>query len=104
MRTAQVIGMVFTPMWTQGGRRCFLEVTSDATLLRLVDATSVVREQIVTADVAALLAALWKDEETQRLSHHRALACHKPAASRKRGYSSRDGAVQYCTDALSPRT
>ena len=66
--------MAFIQMWRQGDRRCFLDVTVERTLLRLVDVTSVVREEIVTADAAILLAALWQNEDIQDVWHYSTLA------------------------------
>lgn len=50
-------------MWTHGARRCVFVVGGEQLLLRLVDATSILREQVVGADAAALLAGLWETED-----------------------------------------
>ena len=50
-------------MWRHGARRCVFVVGGEQMVLRLVDATSILREQVVGADAAALLANLWETED-----------------------------------------
>ena len=63
--------MASITMWTHGTRRC---VYGDGTpmVLRLMDATEVLREQIVGPNAAELLAGLWEASDTQTHSawHH----------------------------------
>ena len=49
-------------MWKHGARRCVLVIGGEQLLLRLVDATSILREEVVGADAAAALAGLWETE------------------------------------------
>jgi hypothetical protein len=55
--------MGFITMWSHGALRCVFVVGGEQLLLRLVDATSIRREQVVGADAAALLADLWETED-----------------------------------------
>jgi len=55
--------MGYITMWTHGARRCFLTIGGEQPILRLVDGTSIVREQVVRSDAAALLADQWEREE-----------------------------------------
>lgn len=50
-------------MWRHGALRCVFVVGGEQLLLRLVDATSILREQVVAADAAAVLADLWETED-----------------------------------------
>jgi hypothetical protein len=55
--------MGFITMWSNGARRCVLAIGGEQPILRLVDATSVIREQVVRSDAVALLADQWEREE-----------------------------------------
>jgi hypothetical protein len=55
--------MGFITMWINGDRRCVLVVGGEQMILRIVDATSIIREQVVRSDAAALLAGLWEQEQ-----------------------------------------
>jgi hypothetical protein len=55
--------MGFITMWRHGARRCVFVVGGEQMLLRLVDATSILREEVVGADAAAMLAGLWETED-----------------------------------------
>jgi hypothetical protein len=55
--------MGFITMWKHGARRCVFIVGGAQRILRLVDATTVLREQAVSADAAAPLARLWEMED-----------------------------------------
>jgi hypothetical protein len=67
-RTAGFTGMGFITMWTHGDHRCVFVVGGEQMLLRLVDATSILREQVVGADAAAVLATLWETEDASAAS------------------------------------
>ena len=54
--------MGFITMWKHGARRCVFVIGGEQLLLRLVDATSILREEVVGADAAAALADLWETE------------------------------------------
>jgi hypothetical protein len=60
---AQVNGMGFITMWISGDRRCVLVVGGEQMILRIVDATSILREEIVRSDTAALVANRWEQEQ-----------------------------------------
>ena len=55
--------MGFITMWKHGARRCVFVIGGEQLLLRLVDATSILREEVVGADAAAVLAGLWETED-----------------------------------------
>jgi hypothetical protein len=57
------MGMGFITMWKHGAHRCVFIVGGAQMMLRLVDATTVLREQVVNADAAAVLANLWEMED-----------------------------------------
>jgi hypothetical protein len=63
-RTALFTGMGFITMWKHGARRCVFIVGGEHLLLRLVDGTSILREQVVIgADAAATVAERWNIED-----------------------------------------
>lgn len=68
--TAQLMGMASVTMWTHGTRRCIYGDGTPMTL-RLMDATAVLREQIVGPNAAEVLAGLWEvsDEQTHSAGH-----------------------------------
>jgi hypothetical protein len=66
--------MEFITMWRRGAHKCILVIGGDHMQLRLVGAASIVREQVVTVDAAALLADLWRSEESQDMWHNSTLA------------------------------
>jgi hypothetical protein len=71
--------MAFITMWKHGARRCVFIVGGEQMLLRLVDGTSILREQAVGADAAATLADLWEIDDQrapQPEPHGLAYACH----------------------------
>lgn len=50
-------------MWRRGVRRCLLVVAGEQVTLRLVEGTSILREETVAPRFAARLAENWKIEE-----------------------------------------
>ena len=68
--TAQLMAMASITMWTHGTRRC---IYGDGTpmMLRLMDATDILREQIVGPNAAEVLAGLWEasDKQTHSAGH-----------------------------------
>ena len=50
-------------MWSNGARRCIFVIGGEQPVLRLIDATSIIREQVVGSEAAAFLASLWEREE-----------------------------------------
>ena len=61
------MAMASITMWTHGTRRC---IYGDGTpmMLRLMDATLVLREQIVGPNAAEVLAGLWEESDQQTLT------------------------------------
>lgn len=58
--------MATITMWTHGTRRCVYGDGQDTPMmLRLIDATDILREQIVGPNAAEVLAGLWEAADAQ---------------------------------------
>jgi hypothetical protein len=65
--------MVAITMWRNGARKCLMVISNDGLVVRLVDATHVIREEVVGPRCAASLAERWHDEDTQDIWHYATL-------------------------------
>jgi hypothetical protein len=57
--------MAFITLWTRGARKCQVVFGGEQALLRLINETAVVREQVIALAMAAELAEIWEREEAR---------------------------------------